>query len=161
MRRCPQIEVVCTEIIRPAHGMFDFDFQQFWSNGSDDIRRYFVLERENIAETALEPVCPDMRAGARVDQLAGDANRSGDLADTAFQHVANTEFAPDLLDVDGPALVGKTRIAGDDEQKLEARQRRDDVVDDAISKIVLLGIAAHVLERQYRNRGPVRQSEGR
>ena len=78
-----------------------------------------VLERKNVAEIALEPICPNMRASARVDQLAGDANLSGDLADTALQNVTDTEFAPDLFDVDGPALVGKTRIAGDDEQKLE------------------------------------------
>ena len=70
----------------------------------------------------------------------------------AFQHVAHAEFAPDLPDVDRPALVGERGIARDHEQRLEARQRGDDVLHHAVGKIFLLGIAAHVLERQHRDR---------
>ena len=57
------------------------------------------------------------------------------------------------------ALVGEARIAGDHEQRLEARQRGDDVLDHAVGEILLLGIAAHVLERQHGDGRLVGQSE--
>src|SRR5882672_11506088 len=98
MRHSPQIQVVCTEIVWPTHCMFDFGFQQFRPNGGNDIHRYFVLERKNVAEIALKSICPNMRAGARVDQLTGDAHPSSDLADTALQNVTDTKFAADMLD---------------------------------------------------------------
>ena len=50
-----------------------------------------------------------------IDQLADDADFSRRLAHTAFKHVTDAEFAPDLFDVDDLALVGKTRIARDHE----------------------------------------------
>ena len=55
----------------------------------------------------------------------------------------------------------KRRIAGDDEQPLDAGQAGDDVFDHAVDEIVLLGISAHVLERQHRDRRPVRQRQRR
>ena len=96
-----------------------------------------------------------MPSGRGLDQLAGDANAIAGLPDAAFQHITHAEFASDLLDIDGFALVGEARIAGDHEQRLEARQRGDDVLDHAVGEILLLGIAAHVLERQHRDRGLV------
>ena len=59
-----------------------------------------------------------------VDQLAGDAHAVAGLAHAAFEHVAHAKLAADLPDVERLALVGEARIAGDDEQRLEARQRR-------------------------------------
>ncbi len=56
-----------------------------------------------------------MRAGRGVNQLTNDADFSGCLAHTSFKHVADAEFAPDLLDIDDFALVSKTRIARDHE----------------------------------------------
>ena len=100
-----------------------------------------------------------MRAGRGLDQLAGDAHPVAGLAHAAFEHVAHAELAADLLDVDGLALVGEGRIARDHEQRLEARQRGDDVLDHAVGEIFLLGIAAHVLERQHRDRRLVGQRQ--
>jgi hypothetical protein len=40
-------------------------------------------------------------------------------------------------------------MARDDAQPRELRQRRQDVVDEAGAEIVLLGVAAHVFERQH------------
>ena len=88
-------------------------------------------------------------AVAGVDELAGNAHAIARLAYTAFQHVSHAEFASDLPDVGRLALVGKTRIAGDHEQRLEARQAGDDVFDHAVDEVLLLGVAAHVLERQH------------
>jgi len=54
-------------------------------------------------------------SGRGFDQLRGDANPIASLAHTAFQHIANAEFAADLLDIDGVALVGEAGVSGDHE----------------------------------------------
>ena len=87
--------------------------------------------------------------------------RVAGFADAAFEHIAHAEFAPDLPDVWRLALVGEARIARDHEQRRGTRQRRDDVLDDAVGEILLLGIAAHVLERQHGDGRLVGQGERR
>ena len=102
-----------------------------------------------------------MGAGLGIDKLSGDADLATRLAHAALEHVANAKLASDLLDVDRLALVGEARIAGDDEQRPEPRQSRDDVLDETIDEVFLLRVAAHVLERQHGNRRLVGQGEGR
>src|SRR5208282_2751657 len=58
------------------------------------------------------------------------------------EHIADAEFAADLLHLDYLALVGEGRIAGDDEEPPDARQRGDDLLDHAVGEIFLLRIAA-------------------
>lgn len=77
------------------------------------------------------------------------------LADAASQDVAHAEFGSGPFHAVGLALVGEARIAGDDEQPAHARQRRGDLVDHAVGKIVLRRVAAEVLEGQHRDRRPV------
>ncbi len=101
-----------------------------------------------------------MTARRGLYQLAGNANAIARFPDASFQHIAHAQFASDPLDVDGLAFVGEARIAGDDEQGLEARQRGDDVINHAVREILLLRIAAHVLERQNRDGGLVGEREG-
>ena len=48
-----------------------------------------------------------MATGRSIDQLAGDPHPLARLADAALKDVAHAEFTSDLLDVDGPALVGE------------------------------------------------------
>jgi catechol 2,3-dioxygenase-like lactoylglutathione lyase family enzyme len=86
------------------------------------------LKVEHVFEDTIEMVGPQMAARRGVDELAGDSNTVGRLADAAFEYVADTELAADLLDVDRLALVGEARIAGDHEQRLEARESGDDVL---------------------------------
>ena len=42
-----------------------------------------------------------MRAGLGVDQLRGDAHPVAGFAHRAFEDIADAEFAPDLLHIDG------------------------------------------------------------
>src|SRR5437762_12813039 len=93
-----------------------------------------------------------MRAGGHVDQLASDTNPIAALAHRAFEHVAHTKLAPDLLHIDGLPFVGEARIAGDDEEPPDAAERGDDLLDHAVDEIFLLGIAAHIGEREHRYR---------
>ena len=87
-----------------------------------------------------------------IDQLGGNAHPVSTLSHRAFEHVAHAQFATNLLHVDGLALVRKARIAGDDEQPADARERGDDLLDHAVGEIFLLGVARHVLKRQHRDR---------
>src|SRR6266851_748401 len=102
-----------------------------------------------------------MRAGDRVDQLAGDAHALASLAHRPFQYVPDAQLAPDLLHVDRLALVGETRISSDDEQPADLGERRDDLLDHAVGEILLLRIAAHIGEGQYRDRRLVGQRKHR
>jgi hypothetical protein len=111
-----------------------------------------VLQVEDVFERAVEPVGPQMRAGLGFDQLDGDPHPPACFAHRAFEHVPDCELAPDLLYIDGLALVGEGRIAGDDEEPADAGERGDDLLDHAVREIFLLRVAAHILKRQYRDR---------
>ena len=51
---------------------------------ADDAARQLLLDREDILEDPVIAFGPDVAAGQRVDQLAGDADAIGCLADAAF-----------------------------------------------------------------------------
>jgi len=114
--------------------------------------RDLVLKLKDIFEGAVEAVGPEMRPAHCADQLRGDADPITALAHRAFQHVAHTEFAADLLHVDEAALVAEARIAGDDEQPADTGERGNDLLDHAVGEILLFRVAAHIGERQYRYR---------
>ena len=119
----------------------------------DDLLGDVVLDGEDVLQLAVVFLGPDVLAGLGVDQLAGDADAPARRPDAALQHVAHAEFAGDLPHVHGFALVDEGRVAGDDEQPAQARERRDDVLGDAVGEVILLGIAAHVGEWQDGDRG--------
>jgi hypothetical protein len=91
-----------------------------------------------------------MRSGRRVDQLRADAHAATGFTNGAFEDVAHTQFAADLLQIDRMAFVRKARIAGDDQEPPDAGERDDDLIDHAVGEIFLLGVAAHVLEGHHR-----------
>jgi len=111
-----------------------------------------VLELEDILQRAVETVGPNMHPTERIDQLRGDALASASLAHRAFEHITHAELASDLLHVDCLALVREARIAGDDEEPADARERGDDLIDHAVGKIFLLRVTAHIGEGQHRDR---------
>src|SRR5216684_6136691 len=102
-----------------------------------------------------------MRAGQGIDQLRGDAHSLARLAHRTFEHIPDTELAPDLLHIDRLAFVGETRIAGDDEEPADAGESGDDLLYHAVGEILLLRIAAHIGEGQYRNRRLVGERQDR
>src|SRR5271165_4471229 len=119
-----------------------------------------VLQRKQVARVAVEAPGQHMRAGLGIDQVRVDADLVARPSNASFQHVAHTKLAPDLLHIDAVALVREARIAGDYEQPADARQRGDDFLDHAVGEIFLVRIAAHILERQYRDRRLLRQRQG-
>ena len=115
-----------------------------------------ILQLEHVLEVAVVPVGPEMGIGRGIDELPGDAQPTAGAAHAPFEDVADSELPPDLADVHRPVLVGEGRVAGDNEELRKARQRGDNVLDDPVGKVLLIGIGAHVGED--RDRGFVRQS---
>src|SRR5262249_13600254 len=75
--------------------------------GANHARRDLVLQVENIVERAFETVGPEVGAGRRVDELAGDAYTLRGSANAALEHIAHPELTADLLDVHAAALESK------------------------------------------------------
>ena len=120
---------------------------------------HFVLDGENVFERAVITIGPDVMPVGGVDQLRVDADPVPGFPHAAFKHVTDTKLAPHLPNVDRLALVGEGRIARDDEQPSQSGQRCDDILGDAIRKILLFGIAAHVLEGEHCDRWLAGQCE--
>ena len=123
-----------------------------WSRGANDTARDLVLQFENVVEGAIEAVRPNVGAGRRIDQLTGDAHALPRIAHAPFQHVAHAQFPRHLPYTDRPALEGEARIARDHEQPGQTRDRGRDLFDHTVREIFLIGVAAQVLKRQYRQR---------
>jgi hypothetical protein len=102
-----------------------------------------------------------MRAAGSLDELRRHPHPVPRLAHAAFEDVAHAELAPDVSDPDRPSVVGKARVASDDEQKPQFRERSDDLVGDTLGEEILLWISAHIDKWQYRNRGLVGQRQQR
>src|SRR5208282_287594 len=159
-RHSPQVIVISVEALgRLALGAFDLRLLQLRRDSANHAGCYVVLQLEYVLEAALEAIRPQMSARRRVDELASDAQPIGRLAYATLEQVAHPELAADLLHVDRAALVGKGRVARDYEQPAHPGERRDDLLHDAVAEILLLGIAAHVLERQHGNRRFVRKGK--
>src|SRR6478735_1157976 len=128
--RAAQVEIVAVEFLRGlVPRPLELGLLKPRRDQPDNAGRDLVLQAEYISEFAFEPVRPDMRAGRGLDQLTGNADLVAGPTDTALEPIAHAEFAADMLDVDRFSLVGEGRIAGDDEQRPETRQRGDDLLD--------------------------------
>src|SRR5207237_5707036 len=120
-----QIERIGVETFgRLALGTLDLGFFHRWRDRPDNALSHLVLQIEDVAEPTIKPFCPKMCPSGGIDELSRDAHSVCRLANAPFQHVAHSKLAPDLLHVDGAPLVCEARVAGDDEQRLETRQRR-------------------------------------
>jgi hypothetical protein len=68
-------------------------------------------------------------------------------ADTAFKHIAHTQFAPDLLGLDPLSLIGECGIALYHQHPREPRQIGCQILGDPVREILLLTVVAEVGER--------------
>src|ERR1700730_13765912 len=107
---------------RLALGALDLGFFPRWRDRPDNALSHLVLQIEDVAEPTIKPVCPKMSPSGGIDELSRDAHSVCRFANASFQHVAHPKLAPDLLHVDGAPLVCETRVARDDEHRLEMRQ---------------------------------------
>src|SRR6516162_3396820 len=102
-----------------------------------------------------------MRACRSIDQLPGYPHPIPRPPHTALKQVAHTEFAAYLLHIDAAALIGKCGCSSDHEKPMKSAERCRDFLDHAICKVLLVRIAAHVLERQHGDGGLVWKWRGR
>ena len=100
-----------------------------------------------------------MRAGDAVDELCRYPEPVGRFPYTALEYIADAELPSRTPHIHGAAFVDEGGIAGDDRERFEPAEGGDDVLNDAVGEIVLLGIAAHVLERQDSERRFVGQRQ--
>src|SRR6267378_3097117 len=94
-------------------------------------------------------------------ELGVDANLIAGAANAATEQVARIELTPDLGRRAISTLELKARRFGDDEEVREAAEHGDDVLGDPVAKVILLGIARQVLERQHCHRWSPREASGR
>ena len=120
-----------------------------------------VLYREHIGQLAVVTLRPEMAAGGDVVELHGDPHPAAILAHAALDDIADTEVFGDLFQVYGFALVGERGVARDHEEPAQLREPGDDVLADAVGKIILLDLAAHVDEGKHGDRGSVGGRQGR
>lgn len=72
-----------------------------------------VLGLRQVSPVGVEPLRPQMPAGFGVDQLDIHPNLAARSPHAPFEHIADAEFAANLLHIDRFALVGKGGAAGD------------------------------------------------
>jgi hypothetical protein len=120
-RQRTQIEIVGGEVSRrPSSRAAHLGRLQRRLDDAGNAEGDPILQFEDIFQRAVEAISPQMRTGERIDQLPGDAHLRARLAHRAFKDIADPQIAPDLFHVDGAALVGEGRIAGDDEEPADA-----------------------------------------
>src|SRR5262252_400944 len=123
----------------------------------DHTRADVVLHGEDVGQIPVISLGPEMGTSGYIDELAADAHSLPGPAHAPLEDIANAKIAANLLEVDGFSFVGECGIAGDHEKPAPFRQSRDDVLGNAVDKIVLLGIATDIVKRKDGDRGPVGQ----
>ncbi len=148
-----KIEVVGRQIGGGALGRTrGFGSLQGGFDDARDARRDPVLQIENIVERTLETIGPQLRAGDGIDQVTADPEPIAAFAHRAFEQISHAELAADLLHIHGLALVGKARIASENDEPADAAEGGDDLLDHAVGEIFLLRVTRQIGERQHRQR---------
>src|ERR1700687_1423381 len=93
-----------------------------------------------------------MSAALGVDQLNVYPHPVAVALHASFERVADTQVPPDLLHVEGLALISKGGVARNDEAALQARQVGGEVFRETVREIVLRRVFAEVVERQHDDR---------
>jgi hypothetical protein len=156
VRQRPHHVVVGFQALRAlATGALDLGRADGGLEGPDDALGDPVFEIEDVLAPALVAIGPDADGGRRLDQLGGDADAVAGDAQAALQQIAHAELASDLRRLDRAPAIAQSRAAGDDEEGARPRQRGGDLLGDAVGEIVLIGIAAEIVERQHRDRRPL------
>src|SRR5215471_21028046 len=129
-------------------------------NSRNDGFSDLVLHVEDTSQLAIVALRPKLITDRGVIELCRDAHAIATLADAAFDQIVDPEFLADPFRVYRLAFVDEGGIASDDEEPAYFGQCRYDVLADAVRKIVLLRLAAHVDEGKYRDSGPALSNRG-
>ena len=116
---------------------------------SHHLGRDLVLDRKDVVEAAIVCCRPQVRVRAGVDELRGDAHPVAGLPHRTLEHVRDIELLGDLADLQVLASEGERRGARDHPQFGNVRQQVQELLGDAVGKVLVVRIAAHVDEWQY------------
>src|SRR6266446_5729140 len=111
----------------------------------------FVLHVKEVGNGLVKTLRPEVVAGFGVDQLHVHPKAVSRTLHRALEYIPDVQLTSQLLYVNGSALEGERGVACNHERAIDARQVRGEALGHAIDEVVLLGIAAHVRERQYHN----------
>ena len=116
---------------------------------SDDGGGDLILNVKNIRELAVVAIGPDVLVGAPIDQLDDHPNAVSGFSDASLEQIVGAELAGDTAEVNGLTLVFERRVAGDDEKAAKTGKLREDFLRQPVGEELLLGIAAHIGQRQH------------
>ena len=89
-----QVEIIGVKAIgRLADRTLSLELAELGLDCAGDAARHLVLQFEDVVESAVEAVGPDVGAGGGVDQLAGDAHSVLGFAHRALEHIAHAQLA--------------------------------------------------------------------
>src|SRR4029078_4137319 len=128
--------------------------------GSDNRCHHLVLHSENVCRIPVVPLRPKVTARACIDQLSGDSKCPADFAHTTLDNMTDAQMSADIDCGTGAGSPVECGVAGKHRYRLETGEVGDDIFGDAVRQILLLRIAAHICERQNRNRGCVCRASG-
>ena len=148
-----QIGIVARGVLRSAPDTWIRATLKGELERAGDGLRDFVLHRKQIFGVAVvEAVRPKMQAAARVDQLRSDADPVAHPLHAALENVVHAEVPRDRRDIFILSLVGERGGASRHAQIRHMRDRVQDLFGDAVAEVFVRRIAAHVNERQHRDR---------
>ncbi len=117
-----------------------------------DRLRDVVLHGEDVRQLAVVGLRPEMRVRRHLDQLRGDPHAIAGLADAALEQVRDAELLGDRRDVGARALEAPRRRARRHAQALDLREDVQQFLGQSVGEVLVLLVAAHVDERQHRDR---------
>jgi hypothetical protein len=112
----------------------------------------FVLNGEYIHEFPVIAFGPEIETVLRVHQLRCDTDAVVGTADAAFQDGAHVQRLSNLGDVLVLAAKHESGGASGNFQVGDTGQEVNDVLGEAIAEVFVVGVAAHVGERQDSDR---------
>jgi hypothetical protein len=117
VRQPPQQQVIGVE----SFGLFppralDLRLLHLRCDRAHHARRHLILQLEDVVQLAFEPFSPKMGARGRIDELSGNPDLVGRLADAALEDVSHAELEADAADVDRLSFVDEAGVPGDHEQ---------------------------------------------
>ncbi len=94
-----------------------------------------------------------------IDKLDIDPHPIARPLNASLQHISHPQLPAHVLDFRGFSLVGERGVAGNHKQLWDLGEGGNDFLGQAITEILLLGIAAYVDKWQHGNGRLVRQRE--
>ena len=154
-RHASQVIVPGVEVLGPLDARaLVLEVLQLRHDGGGDAVGDLVLYVEDVLQLAVEALGPDVVVGVGVDELRRDPQAVAGLSHAAFQDVAGPQLPGDLADPGVLVFEREAGVAGHHGKRAPVRQSGDDVLGQAVGEVLLLGVAAHVLERQDSDRRP-------